>query len=284
MSKHIWDIRQSAERPEEIDIYIYGDVESDYFDWWTGDKIVSETSANFFRQKLGEYPDVKKINLFINSYGGSVYEGLSIYNQLRRHPAEKVGYCDGFACSIASLILSACDWVIMGKNTLQMVHWPWIVAVGNSKDLRKMAENLDVIGDSTLQSYLEKGGDKLQEEVMRDLMDKESWLSAALCIELGLADEYAEDRQAVGEPALAAAKYTQMRTNFAARLQSTANIPRQKAEPNAPDAPEDAQTIEPAEEPKEPQQGTEVKPFLLFSTDSKPKAAENIPFKLFTAQ
>lgn len=284
MSKRIWDIRQSAERPEEVDIYIYGDVKSDYYDWWTGNKVVSETSANFFRQKLGEYPNVNRINLFVNSYGGSVYEGIAIYTQLRRHTAEKVGYCDGFACSIASLILAACDKVIMGKNTLQMVHFPWLIAMGNSKELRKTADDLDVIGESTLQSYLEKGGAKLKEETMRELMDKESWLDAATCIELGLADEYAEDRQAVGEPAQAAAKYTQMRKDFAARLQSTANIPQQKAETSDPVAPDTDPIPEPAAEPKDPQQGTEVKPFHLFSTDSKPKAAENIPFKYFAAQ
>ena len=284
MSKQIWDIRQSVERPEELDIYIYGDVESDYYDWWTGNKVTSETSANFFRQKLLEFPNASKINLYVNSYGGSVYEGNAIYNLLRRHKAEKVGYCDGFACSIASVILAACDKVIMGKNTLQMVHWPWIYAVGNSNQLRKTAEDLDVIGESTLQSYLEKGKEKLQEEVIRELMDKESWLDAATCIELGLADEYAEDRQAVGEPAQAAAKYTQMRKDFAARLQSTANIPQQKAEPSDPVAPDPDPVTEPAAEPKDPQQGTEVKPFLLFSSDSKPKAAENISFKFFGAQ
>lgn len=284
MSKRIWDIRQSAERPEEVDIYIYGDVESDYYDWWTGNKVVSETSANFFRQKLGEYPNVNRINLYINSYGGSVYEGIAIYTQLRRHPAEKVGYCDGFACSIASVILAACDKVIMGKNTLQMVHFPWLVALGNSRELRKTADDLDVIGESTLQSYLEKGKEKLQEEIMRDLMDKETWLSAERCIELGLADEYAEDRQAIGEPALAAAKYTQMKKDFAARLQSTANIPQQKAEPSDPVAPDPEPVTEPATEPIDPQQGTEEKPFLLFSPDSKPKAAENTPFKFFSAQ
>lgn len=69
----MWEIRQQAD-PNTLDLYIYGDVEGDGYDWWTDEIIRSETSANTFREELAKYPDVTQINLYINSRGGSVFE------------------------------------------------------------------------------------------------------------------------------------------------------------------------------------------------------------------
>ena len=93
--KIMWQIRQAA-NAGTLDLYIYGDVESDYLDWWTWDIVESETSANKFREELNAHPDVQQINIYINSYGGSVFEGTAIFNQLKRHPAHKTVYVDGF--------------------------------------------------------------------------------------------------------------------------------------------------------------------------------------------
>ena len=87
MRKQMWEIRQAAENT--LDLYIYGDVMADGYDWWTDEIIERETSANHFREELEKYPNVVQINLYINSYGGSVFEGTAIYNQLKRHPAHK---------------------------------------------------------------------------------------------------------------------------------------------------------------------------------------------------
>ena len=113
--KQMWEIKQKAET-DELDLYIYGDVENDGYDFWTGEVIRSETSANAFREALEENPGVVQINIYINSYGGSVFEGTAIYNQLKRHPAHKTVYIDGFACSIASVIAMAGDEVVMPRN------------------------------------------------------------------------------------------------------------------------------------------------------------------------
>ena len=101
--KNMWEIKQAAQQSGVLEIYIYGDVESDGYDWWTDEVIRSETSANTFREELAKYADIAEIKLYINSYGGSVFEGTAIYNQLKRHPAKKTVYIDGFACSIASV-------------------------------------------------------------------------------------------------------------------------------------------------------------------------------------
>lgn len=111
----MWEIKQEVNGV--LDLYIYGNVEGDYYDWWTDEIIRSETSANAFREALAQNRNVKEIRIYINSYGGSVFEGTAIYNQLKRHNAKTV-YIDGFACSIASVIAMAGDEVVMPKECL----------------------------------------------------------------------------------------------------------------------------------------------------------------------
>lgn len=191
MRKNMWEIKQAASE-NTLDLFIYGDVEGDSYDWWTDEVIRSETSANFFREELAKYPNVTEINIYINSYGGSVFEGTAIYNQLKRHPAHKTVYVDGFACSIASVIAMAGNTVIMPKNALMMIHNMWMGTVGNAAELRKAADDLDVINAAGRQAYLQKAAGNLSEETLIQMMDEETWLTAEQCIQYGLADQFAE--------------------------------------------------------------------------------------------
>jgi len=188
-----WELKEAADRAGVLQLYIYGDVEGSWYDWWTGTYHESETSAEYFRQELGKYPQAQEIEIFINSYGGEVFEGTAIYNQLKRHPAHKTVYIDGFACSIASVIAMAGDEVIMPRNTLMMIHNMWMGAVGNAAQLRKAADDLDTINAAGRQAYLQKAGDKLSEEKLAAMMDAETWLTAEECVALGLADRFAEE-------------------------------------------------------------------------------------------
>lgn len=187
----MWELKQST-LPDTLDLYIYGDVEGDGYDWWWDEVIESETSANTFRNVLTEHANAKQINVYINSYGGSVFEGTAIYNQLRRHSAHKTVYVDGFACSIASVIAMAGDEVVMPRNAMMMIHNMWMSATGNAADLRKAADDLDTINAAGRRAYLAKAGDKLDEAALTEMMDKETWLSAEQCIAYGLADRYAD--------------------------------------------------------------------------------------------
>lgn len=188
-----FEIRQEVKMNDTLDIYLYDNVEGDSYDWWSGELIKeSETSANYFKDMLEEHKNVKNINLYINSLGGSVYEGIGIYTNLKRHSAYKTVYIDGFACSIASVIAMAGDKVIMPRNTLMMVHNVWTYATGNAEELRKVADSLDKMNTLAVESYLGKAGDKLTEEKVRELMNAETYLTAAECVEYGLADEYTD--------------------------------------------------------------------------------------------
>ena len=190
--KRMWDLKQRAEDAGTLDLYIYGDVTGDSQDWWTGEVIQSETSANALRDALAEYPDAKEIAIYINSYGGSVFEGTAIYNQLKRNSAHKTVYVDGFACSIASVIAMAGDTVVMPRNALMMIHNMSMGVYGTAAELRQAAENLDTINQAGMAAYLEKAGAKLDPEKLKEMYDAETWLTAEQCMELGLADRYAE--------------------------------------------------------------------------------------------
>lgn len=250
MRKPIWEIRQAAQ-PRTLEIYIYGDVEGDRYDWWTDEVIESETSANHFREELGRYPDAGQINLYINSYGGSVFEGTAIYNQLKRHPAHKTAYIDGFACSIASVIAMAADEIVMPRNALMMIHNMWMVAAGNAAQLRKAADDLEIMNEAGRAAYLEKAGDKLTPEALERFMDDETWLTAEECIRLGLADRYAEKDADMGN-ALEVVQKANLRLEQQLKLHRSlsAQVRQVTAEEPPVQATENPKE-EPAEEPAE---------------------------------
>ena len=191
MKARLWELKQAAEAGV-LELYIYGDVEAETFNWEAWRYEPSENSAQHFREELAKYPDASEIRIYINSYGGSVFEGTAIYNQLKRHPAHKTVYVDGFACSIASVIAMAGDEVVMPRNTMMMIHNMWSCVCGNAAELRKAADDLDIINDAGRQAYLAKAGEKLTEAKLAEMMDAETWLTAAQCVEYGLADRLAD--------------------------------------------------------------------------------------------
>lgn len=188
--KQMWELKQKAQGT--LDLYIYGDVKANGYDWWREEVIRSETSANTFRDELAAHPEVSQINIYINSQGGSVIEGTAIYNQLKRHPAHKTVYVDGFACSIASVIAMAGDEVVMPRNTMMMLHNMWMIVQGNAAELRKAADDLEKMNQAGREAYLQKAGDKLTPEKIAQMEDEETWLTAKECVEYGLADRFAE--------------------------------------------------------------------------------------------
>lgn len=182
---------QAAENPDkpEYNMYIYDDVcAKGDFNWWTCKYDDSETSSNHFREELEKIPSNAKINLFINSNGGDVKEGLGIYSQLKRHGATKVGHVDGVCYSVAALILQACDERIMGLGTTALVHNMWMTVSGNAKELRKAADDLDNWMIANRQIFLERSNGKISEEELIQLMEEEKLLTPDECVKYGFAD------------------------------------------------------------------------------------------------
>ena len=165
------------------ELTIYGDITS--FPWFDGD-----VSANNLSRQLAELQNVSQINVYINSYGGEVAEGLAIYNALKRHPAKVVTYCDGFACSIASVIFMAGEERIMCNPSFLMIHDAWSYAAGNADELRKQADDLEKITTASVEAYMAHCN--LTEEELRAKMKAETWLTHSEAVEMGFATGEAE--------------------------------------------------------------------------------------------
>ena len=182
-----YEIYNSEKSKDTLDIYIYNDV--DEASIWNKESV----GADKFRQLLEKNKNAKNINVYINSRGGSVSEGVAIYSQIKRHPAKVTAYIDGYACSIASVIPMAADKVVMSDTSMMMIHNPWTIAAGNSEDLRKVADDLDkVLEGSIIPAYKNKVGDKISDEKLRTLLSAETYLTSKECLEYGLCDEILE--------------------------------------------------------------------------------------------
>lgn len=169
---------QLTQVEREADLHIYGDITS-----WPWEEF-GEVSAYNLSKELAEL-DVDKINVYINSYGGEVAEGLAIYNSLKRHKAKIITVCDGFACSIASVIFMAGDERIMNEASLLMIHNAWTWTSGNADELRKEADDLDTINQAAVAAYL--SGVNITEEEVKELMNNESWIAPGDALSWGFA-------------------------------------------------------------------------------------------------
>ncbi len=175
----------------EARIDIYGEVVPD--DWRASDV---DTSAVSFRNAIKDLGEVDTLNVHINSPGGSVYDGVAIFNMLRQHKASVTVHIDGLAASIASVIAMSGDKVVMPSNSMMMIHNAMSVSIGNANDMRKMADDLEKINESVINSYIAKNPE-LDREYLKALMDDETWLTASEAYELGLVDVIDEPVAAV---------------------------------------------------------------------------------------
>jgi len=164
------------------EIFIYDIIGAGFFE--------DGVTAKQFAKDLKALGDVETLNVYINSPGGSVFEGVAIHNIIARQKAKKVIQIDGLAASIASVIAMAGDEIQIAENGMMMIHNPWALAIGDAAEMRKMADALDKIAEAIRASYLSQTG--MDEEEIVALMDAETWMSAADAVEMGFADSVIE--------------------------------------------------------------------------------------------
>jgi ATP-dependent Clp endopeptidase proteolytic subunit ClpP len=226
----------AASAESSAEILIYGDIGEN---WW------SETvTAKDFVTDLNAL-DVDNLTVRINSYGGSVTDGIAIYNAIKRHRAQVTTVIDGIAASIASLIAMAGDTVQMANNARFMVHAPWGGNYGNSASMREFADMLDGWADAMANTYAAKTGtDKAG--VLAILTDGiDHWYSAEEAQKEGFVDEVIS--------ALPVAASASMQAQVMARFTS---FPRPAAAPVAAAKPttqtKESTTMPPANTPEQP--------------------------------
>lgn len=164
---------------KKAEMVLYGTIGSSWFEEGITAKMVSDALASL-------PSTVNEITVRINSGGGDVFEGFTIYNRLKQHKAKKIVYIDGLAASIASVIALAGDEVIIGEGGFYMVHLPWTWTSGNRIDLDEVSNRLVAIEDQLINVYVKKT--KKDREEVRAMLVEERWLNGDEAIEHGFVD------------------------------------------------------------------------------------------------
>lgn len=182
------------------DLHILGNVTKGARFWGMTFKDESDTDSIDVARALADLPDTcSEVCVHINSMGGEVAEGVAIYNALKSHRAHVTTVCEGFACSIASVIFMAGDTRVMRNASLLMIHEAWLAAQGSAKDLRKAADDLETITELSKRAYMEHATGELTREMLDQLMADETWILPEQAVEWGLATE-AEVPEEAEEP------------------------------------------------------------------------------------
>ncbi len=171
-NKAWYTLKNQSGQPAELLIY---DVIGD----WTG------LSARQLVDTLKDI-DASEITVRINSPGGSVFDGIAIYNALRYHKAHIHVRIEGLAASIASVIAMAGDTIHMAENALLMIHNPFGWVGGDAEELRKVADMLDKTTEIIAQTYASRSGIDIDD--LKKLMDEETWFTASEAEGHGLVD------------------------------------------------------------------------------------------------
>jgi ATP-dependent protease ClpP protease subunit len=160
---------------DRVALYIYGEIAGDQWGKWTDDDKAPSDFARDLAAAAG-----KPIDLYINSPGGSVFGGMAIYNQLKRHAGSVTAHVDGLAASIASVIMLAADKVIVPSNALVMIHEPSNPMVGyyTAADMRGIADALDRVAKSIVGVYVARMT-KPDEAAIQEKMAAETWLNGS---------------------------------------------------------------------------------------------------------
>jgi ATP-dependent Clp endopeptidase proteolytic subunit ClpP len=184
-----------ASEPEVARMTIYGDITAgDWLSVLMGED-GSATKALDVAKAIADLPEtVRTVEVHVNSYGGEVAEGVAIYNALRSCGREVTTVCDGFACSIASVVFMAGSRRVMRPASLLMLHDPWNRVQGNATQLRKAADDLETIAQLSKTAYLT--GTSMDADELDEVMAAETWVDPGQALEWGLATEVADAAEA----------------------------------------------------------------------------------------
>lgn len=163
-----------AKSNTSADIDIFGEI-----GYW------GVTAKQFYKdvKNLGK---INRINLTLNSEGGSIIEGNAIYNILKDHPAYVSTDIVGIALSMGSVVAMSSDEIKIAENGLFMIHNPWGFAMGDAKQLRKHAEVMDKMKKGLITAYRNKVD--ISEVELSELMDSETWYTAQEALDAGFVD------------------------------------------------------------------------------------------------
>ncbi len=180
-----------AEDGKTAKVNLYGEIVDEVpIDWWTGEKISGLfIELKSFLNDVEDLSEMDEVFFYINSVGGSVDAGISIFNKIRGMKAETTTVVDGLAASAASIVAQAGDHRQVSLGSQTMVHCASAGLIGYYNkaaldDVTKMLESEDkriaqILADRTGRS----------EKDMLKMMKATSWMTADEAVEEGFADE-----------------------------------------------------------------------------------------------
>lgn len=175
----------------EAELYIYGDIVSSAWNKWDLEDTCPQDIVDF----LSGIKENANLTLYINSGGGDVFAGIGIYNILKRHKGKIKGIVDGIAASIASVILMACDEIVVSTGAQIMIHKPMTIGWGNADELMSVVEQLDKCQEMITDIYMQKAKDGVTKEEITTAINNETWMSGSEAAEMF--DITAEDHAAI---------------------------------------------------------------------------------------
>lgn len=179
MSKKYYSVQNKTKTA--VDILIYGVIGES---WWEE----SVTARRFVADLQALEKEYERINVKINSPGGSVFDGLPIFNAIKNSTAEIHTYNDGLCASMAAIILLAGKTVHSADNALMMLHSPYMGCYGTIKDMKKAIEMLEKV-ENSLVSCIEGRGHMAADDIRKKYFDFEDhWLTADDAKKDGLVD------------------------------------------------------------------------------------------------
>lgn len=153
-----------------------------YYDWFGEDS----TCPADVQKVLDAFQDGDEIEVYINSPGGVIDVGSEIYTLLHNAKDNVKIYITGEACSAASIAAMAA-YCEMSPTALIMVHCVSSGVRGNHSDMEHMAEVLRTADKALCTAYMKKSG--MSEAEALQMMEKETWMTAAQAKEKGLIDK-----------------------------------------------------------------------------------------------
>lgn len=165
------------------DIYVYGDIVDDSFNWFTESKDEFDFDPMDLKDELDELNGINEINIYINSGGGSVFAASTMVSMLKRYKEQnKVTintFVDGLCASAATYILMAADNINIYDNSVVMIHKPMTFSYGNAEQLAKDIEVLNTLeNDVMIPMYLSKA--IVDKEEIKNLISAETWFAGSV--------------------------------------------------------------------------------------------------------
>lgn len=243
MKQYIFEARGRPGGPEQVgrldmraaaagrsaSLCFYGDIVSAAWAAWDDTDKCPQDISDF----MSGLAPTEPLDIYFNCGGGDAFAGIAIHNILKRHAGAKRGIVDGLAASSASVILMACDEIIVNTGGQVMVHKPWSWTAGNARDMREAADMLDGIEGSMIDVYMTKALNGVARETVAALVDAETWMDgeeARQYFDVAVGDRPA----AAASASLCYSRYRNMPASLAAEVPPEGPAPEPPAGPEEP--------------------------------------------------